>query len=53
MSGYCRTFDHSVQKLPSSLRDKITSYSADSGDDVETPPSDVPDSDSSIGFTLN
>jgi hypothetical protein len=53
MSGYCRTFDHSVQKLPSSLRDKITSYSADSGDDGETPPSDVPDSDSSIGFTLN
>jgi len=52
MSGYCRTYDHSIKNLPPSLRDKITSYSADGGDSGDdTPPPDAPDD--SINFTLN
>ncbi len=57
MSGQCASFDHSVKKLPFSLRDKITSYAVDpdTSDDSATPDDGSDDAGDSGGggFTLN
>jgi Bacterial SH3 domain len=56
MSGACATLDHSAKKLPFQLRDKISSYAADAGDNGsgnEVTLDDNSNDGGSIGFTLN
>lgn len=49
MSGTCKTYDHSVKSLPSSVIDQITSYAVDGGDSGD----DSDQSNPNMSITLN